>query len=139
MMCFCSEGQYIIAGSDDGSVYFWDRKTTNNVRILRGDSSIVNCLQPHPSYCLLATSGIDPLVRLWSPRPEVWTLIPSLISFPSIRVCLCLPSSSLITALCSGFYLNYHTNFLIWVVHQHSIWDLYYSFLITTFMFLKLK
>uniref|UniRef100_A0A1B6LG63 WD and tetratricopeptide repeats protein 1 n=1 Tax=Graphocephala atropunctata TaxID=36148 RepID=A0A1B6LG63_9HEMI len=67
---FGSEGQYIVAGSDDGSVYLWDRKTTNNVRILRGDSSIVNCLQPHPTYCLLATSGIDPLVRLWSPRPE---------------------------------------------------------------------
>ncbi|XP_054271987.1 WD and tetratricopeptide repeats protein 1-like isoform X1 [Macrosteles quadrilineatus] len=67
---FGSEGQYIIAGSDDGSVYFWDRRTTNNVRILRGDSSIVNCLQPHPTYCLLASSGIDPLVRLWSPLPE---------------------------------------------------------------------
>ncbi|KAG8298602.1 WD and tetratricopeptide repeats containing protein [Homalodisca vitripennis] len=67
---FGSEGQYIVAGSDDGSIYFWDRRNTNNVRILRGDSSIVNCLQPHPSYCLLATSGIDPLVRLWSPRRE---------------------------------------------------------------------
>lgn len=60
-----------MAGSDDGSIYFWDRNTTNNVRILRGDNSIVNCLQPHPSCCLLATSGIDPVVRLWSPQPEV--------------------------------------------------------------------
>lgn len=67
---FGSEGQYIIAGSDDGSIYFWERGSANNVRILRGDSSIVNCLQPHPTYCLLATSGIDPVVRLWSPRPE---------------------------------------------------------------------
>ncbi|CAG2122389.1 unnamed protein product [Medioppia subpectinata] len=37
---------------------------------MRGDDSIVNCLQPHPSSCLLATSGIDQVVRLWSPRPE---------------------------------------------------------------------
>ncbi|GIY31284.1 WD and tetratricopeptide repeats protein 1 [Caerostris extrusa] len=55
---------------DDGSIFIWDRKTTNIVRVLRGDESIVNCLQPHPSSCLLATSGIDPVVRLWSPKAE---------------------------------------------------------------------
>ncbi|XP_034253371.1 WD and tetratricopeptide repeats protein 1-like [Thrips palmi] len=67
---FGEEGQFIVAGSDDGYMYFWDRNTTNNLRILRGDGSIVNCLQPHPTYCLLASSGIDPVVRLWSPLPE---------------------------------------------------------------------
>lgn len=60
-----------MAGSDDGSMYFWERNTTNNIRILKGDGSIVNCLQPHPTYCLLASSGIDPVVRLWSPLPQV--------------------------------------------------------------------
>jgi WD40 repeat protein len=73
MIYFSSRGQYIVAGSDDGSFFIWDRHTTNLMRVLRGDESIVNCLQPHPSYCLLATSGIDPVVRLWSPRPEVMT------------------------------------------------------------------
>ncbi|XP_046426357.1 WD and tetratricopeptide repeats protein 1-like [Neodiprion fabricii] len=67
---FGSDGQYIVAGSDDGSFFIWDRETTNILRVLRGDESIVNCLQPHPSSCLLATSGIDPVIRLWSPRPE---------------------------------------------------------------------
>lgn len=67
---FGSASQYIIAGSDDGSFFIWNRATTNIVRVLRGDDAIVNCLQPHPSTCLLATSGIDPVVRLWSPRPE---------------------------------------------------------------------
>nr|CAD7599282.1 unnamed protein product [Timema genevievae] len=70
---FGSEGQYIVAGSDDGSFFIWDRKTTNIVRVLKGDDAIVNCLQPHPSSCLLATSGIDQVVRLWSPRPMVQT------------------------------------------------------------------
>ncbi|KAK2710929.1 WD and tetratricopeptide repeats protein 1-like isoform X2 [Artemia franciscana] len=68
---FGGEGQYVIAGSDDGSFFVWDHETTNIVKILRGDESIVNCLQPHPTTCLLATSGIDSVVRLWSPRPEV--------------------------------------------------------------------
>lgn len=67
---FGSNGQYIVAGSDDGSFFIWDKSTTNIVRVLRGDESIVNCLEPHPTACLLATSGIDPVVRLWSPRPE---------------------------------------------------------------------
>lgn len=66
-----SNGQYIVAGSDDGSFFIWDRNTTNIIRVLRGDDRIVNCLQPHPATCLLATSGIDPVIRLWSPLPEV--------------------------------------------------------------------
>lgn len=68
-----SKGQYIVSGSDDGSFFIWEKETTNLVRILQGDESIVNCLQPHPGYCFLATSGIDPVVRLWNPRPEVRT------------------------------------------------------------------
>ena len=71
--CVCREGEFIVAGSDDGTFIVWDRRTTNIVRVLRGDDAIVNCLQPHPSTCLLATSGIDPVVRLWSPRPETGT------------------------------------------------------------------
>ncbi|XP_041096542.1 WD and tetratricopeptide repeats protein 1 [Polyodon spathula] len=67
---FGSKGQYIVSGSDDGSFFIWEKETSNLVRILQGDESIVNCLQPHPSYCFLATSGIDPVVRLWNPRPE---------------------------------------------------------------------
>ena len=67
---FGSNGQFIVAGSDDGSFFIWDRNTTNIARVLRGDDSIVNCLQSHPNCCLLASSGIDPVVRLWSPRPD---------------------------------------------------------------------
>ena len=67
---FGSEGQYIVAGSDDGNFFCWDRNTTNIVKVLRGDEQIVNCLQSHPSIGLLATSGIDPVVKLWVPLAE---------------------------------------------------------------------
>ncbi len=66
-----SEGQYIVAGSDEGYIFCWDRKSANVVAVLNGDESIVNCLQGHPADCLLATSGIETVVRLWAPRPEV--------------------------------------------------------------------
>ncbi len=59
-----------MAGSDCGCMFLWDRSTTNLVEAWHGDESIVNCLQPHPSFCLLATSGIDPVVRLWSPQSK---------------------------------------------------------------------
>lgn len=62
---FGSNGQFVVAGSDDGSFFIWHRKTSNIVRILNGDSSIVNCLEPHPTSCVLATSGIESVVRLW--------------------------------------------------------------------------
>uniref|UniRef100_A0A1Y1JUB0 Uncharacterized protein n=1 Tax=Photinus pyralis TaxID=7054 RepID=A0A1Y1JUB0_PHOPY len=61
---------FICAGSDDGIIFIWDRKTTNIATALWGDGSIVNCVQPHPSACLIATSGIDPMVKLWSPTGE---------------------------------------------------------------------
>ncbi len=67
---FDRSGSFIVAGSDDGKFFIWDRESTNIVKILTGDDSIVNCLQGHPSACLLATSGIESTVKLWSPQPE---------------------------------------------------------------------
>lgn len=64
---FGPNGQYIIAGSDEGSFFIWEKETSNLVRVMQADSSIVNCVQPHPNMCLLATSGIDSCIRLWSP------------------------------------------------------------------------
>uniref|UniRef100_A0A5K3FDZ4 WD_REPEATS_REGION domain-containing protein n=1 Tax=Mesocestoides corti TaxID=53468 RepID=A0A5K3FDZ4_MESCO len=67
---FGGEEEYVAAGSDCGCMFIWDRATTNVVRVLRADSSTVNCVQPHPFTCLIASSGIDSVVRIWSPRPE---------------------------------------------------------------------
>lgn len=38
--------------------------------IYKGDMAIVNCVQPHPNFCMLATSGIDSEVRIWCPQSE---------------------------------------------------------------------
>ena len=37
--------------------------------MLRGDESIVNCVQWHPNIPMLASSGIESVVRLWEPKP----------------------------------------------------------------------
>ncbi|XP_042242617.1 LOW QUALITY PROTEIN: WD and tetratricopeptide repeats protein 1-like [Homarus americanus] len=65
------DGQFIAAGSDDGNLFVWDRHTTNLIRVIPGDESIVNCVQCHPHSCLLATSGIESVVKLWGPLPQL--------------------------------------------------------------------
>ncbi|XP_045499003.1 WD and tetratricopeptide repeats protein 1 isoform X2 [Colias croceus] len=64
------DANFLAAGSDDGSMFVWSRRSGNIVRCLRADESILNCVQLHPSMFLLATSGIEAVVRLWSPKSE---------------------------------------------------------------------
>ena len=47
------------SGSDCGHVFIWDKKTTQLVNLMKGDKRVVNCLEPHPTMPILATSGID--------------------------------------------------------------------------------
>ncbi|XP_068146811.1 WD and tetratricopeptide repeats protein 1 [Drosophila tropicalis] len=62
-----SNGEFIVAGSDDGNFYIWEGDTGKICSAYRADSAIVNCVQPHPSICMLATSGIDQDIKIWSP------------------------------------------------------------------------
>jgi WD and tetratricopeptide repeat-containing protein 1 len=63
-------GNYVAAGSDDGNIFIWDRKSGNLVRVLQGDSSIVNCIQWNPATPTLATSGIENVVKIWEPEVQ---------------------------------------------------------------------
>lgn len=54
---FGNDGKYIVAGSDDGHFFIWERPSNMIAGIFKADSSIVNCVQPHPYICFLATSG----------------------------------------------------------------------------------
>ncbi|EAT49000.1 AAEL000008-PA, partial [Aedes aegypti] len=65
---YFGDANYIVAGSDDGNFFVWERDSGMISAIYQADELIVNCVQPHPYECLLATSGIDHEVRLWSPQ-----------------------------------------------------------------------
>lgn len=67
---FGFDGHYIVAGSDDGNFFIWERKSGNIQSIYKADSAIVNCVLPHPEICLMATSGIDHDIKIWSPLNE---------------------------------------------------------------------
>ncbi|XP_041744808.1 DDB1- and CUL4-associated factor 6 isoform X1 [Coregonus clupeaformis] len=67
--CFWGD-QFVLSGSDCGHIFIWDRETGEHLMLLEADQHVVNCLQPHPYEPLLATSGIDTNIKIWSPMEE---------------------------------------------------------------------
>lgn len=65
---FGPNDEYIVGGSDDGAFYIWNKDTTNILKAVHADHHILNCVQPNPRLCMLATSGIETAVRIWSPN-----------------------------------------------------------------------
>ncbi|XP_071403561.1 DDB1- and CUL4-associated factor 6-like [Centroberyx affinis] len=68
--CFWGD-QFVMSGSDCGHIFIWDRASGQHVMLLEADNHVVNCLQPHPYEPVLATSGIDYNIKMWSPMEEV--------------------------------------------------------------------
>ncbi|KAJ5086127.1 hypothetical protein N7532_010898 [Penicillium argentinense] len=58
--------EYVVSGSDCGRLFIWDRKTTELLNILEGDSEVVNVVQGHPYEPMLAVSGIDNTIKIFS-------------------------------------------------------------------------
>ncbi|XP_072300779.1 DDB1- and CUL4-associated factor 6 isoform X6 [Eucyclogobius newberryi] len=67
--CFWGNN-FVMSGSDCGHIFIWDRNTTEHLMLLEADNHVVNCLQPHPYDPILASSGIDYDIKIWSPREE---------------------------------------------------------------------
>lgn len=59
----------------------WERKTLNLRGVYKADKAIVNCVQPHPTLPLIATSGIDHEIAIWNPRPVVSSSLNSFFQF----------------------------------------------------------
>lgn len=80
---FGLQDEYVVSGSDSGHVFIWDKKTSELVNILKGDDDVVNVIQGmfhipsshlanaltlgHPYEPLLAVSGIDSTIKIFSP------------------------------------------------------------------------
>ncbi|KAL9604024.1 MAG: hypothetical protein Q9219_000786 [cf. Caloplaca sp. 3 TL-2023] len=59
--------EYVVSGSDSGHLFIWDKRTSEIVNILQGDGEIVNVVQGHPYEPVLAVSGIDSTIKIFSP------------------------------------------------------------------------
>ncbi|GFR41420.1 hypothetical protein Agub_g2104, partial [Astrephomene gubernaculifera] len=65
-----SDDRLVAAGSDCGRVFLYDSASGEVLRALPADEDVANCVQCHPSLPVLATSGIEDVIRLWSPAGE---------------------------------------------------------------------
>jgi len=68
---FGRNDEYVVSGSDCGHLFIWDKKTTELVQLLKGDDETTNVAVGHPYEPLLAVSGIDYTVKLFSPDQEL--------------------------------------------------------------------
>ncbi|KAF8812472.1 WD40 repeat-like protein [Phlegmacium glaucopus] len=57
----------VASGSDDGNFFIWDKHNGRLQGIYEGDSSVVNIIEGHPYFPLVAVSGIDNTVKLFGP------------------------------------------------------------------------
>lgn len=61
---------FILSGSDCGHIFIWRRSNGELVNLLRADNHVVNCVQPHPTMPIIASSGIDYNIKIWTPTND---------------------------------------------------------------------
>ncbi|KAK6306868.1 hypothetical protein J4Q44_G00220160 [Coregonus suidteri] len=79
--CFAGdEDQYILSGSDDFNLYMWripkdpeaggpGRVVNGAFMVLKGHRSIVNQVRFNPSTYMICSSGVEKVIKAWSPLP----------------------------------------------------------------------
>ncbi|KAK2083003.1 DDB1- and CUL4-associated factor 8-like protein 2 [Saguinus oedipus] len=66
--------EFVVSGSDCGHIFFWEKSSCQIIQLLKGDpEGTINCLEPHPYLPMLAASGLDHDVKIWTPTAEAAT------------------------------------------------------------------
>ncbi|KAG5672715.1 hypothetical protein PVAND_002817 [Polypedilum vanderplanki] len=76
--------EYVLSGSDDFNLYVWKiydadlesrhQWVDKNQMVLYGHRSIVNQVRYNPQRCLIASSGVEKIIKLWNPfELENWS------------------------------------------------------------------
>ncbi|KAH7690105.1 WD repeat-containing protein 42A protein [Dioscorea alata] len=60
--------EYVASGSDCGRLFIWRKKDGELLRVMEGDRYVVNCIEPHPYSPVIASSGIENDVKIWTPN-----------------------------------------------------------------------
>ncbi|KAI3441187.1 uncharacterized protein J3R85_002429 [Psidium guajava] len=79
--------EYVMSGSDCGRIFIWKKKGGQLIRVMTADKHVVNCIKPHPHIPVLASSGIEDDIKIWTPRAiERATLPTNVEQVPSDRM-----------------------------------------------------
>ncbi|KAI3991213.1 hypothetical protein MKX01_022434, partial [Papaver californicum] len=67
---FGPRDEYVVSGSDCGRIFIWRKKDGEILRAMEADKHIVNCIQSHPHVTMLASSGIEHDIKIWTPKAD---------------------------------------------------------------------
>ncbi|GKB19478.1 WD40 repeat-containing protein [Tanacetum coccineum] len=59
--------EYVVSGSGCGRVFIWRNKDAKLVRVIEADKQLGCCIEAHPRIPILASSGIDTDIKIWTP------------------------------------------------------------------------
>uniref|UniRef100_A0A8C6MRI8 DDB1 and CUL4 associated factor 8 like n=1 Tax=Mus spicilegus TaxID=10103 RepID=A0A8C6MRI8_MUSSI len=63
--------EFVMSGSDCGHIFIWEKSSCQIVQFLEADEGgTINCIDSHPYLPVLASSGLDHEVKIWSPIAE---------------------------------------------------------------------
>ncbi|XP_060176236.1 uncharacterized protein LOC132606660 isoform X3 [Lycium barbarum] len=65
---FGTRCEYIAGWSDCGRIYIWNKKSGELVRVMEADKGEVNCVESHPHTAVLASSGMESDIKIWTPK-----------------------------------------------------------------------
>ncbi|RZB43282.1 DDB1- and CUL4-associated factor 8 isoform B [Glycine soja] len=60
--------EYVVSGSDCGRIFIWKKKSGQLIRLMEADKYVVNCIESHPHTMVLASSGIEHDIKIWTPK-----------------------------------------------------------------------
>ncbi|KAI6677540.1 hypothetical protein NL676_038336 [Syzygium grande] len=60
--------EYVASGSDCGRIFIWRKQGGELIRVMEADEDVANCVEPHPHEVVLASSGLEDDVKLWTPK-----------------------------------------------------------------------
>ncbi|CAK1540764.1 unnamed protein product [Leptosia nina] len=66
---FGPQSQFVVSGSDCSHIFIWEKHSEALVQMMEGDKNgVVNCIEAHPRFPIIASSGLDKDVKLWMPQ-----------------------------------------------------------------------
>ncbi|KAK6916767.1 WD40 repeat [Dillenia turbinata] len=76
--------EYVVSGSDCGRIFIWRKKDGQLIWVMEADKDVVNCIESHPHTAVLASSGIEKDIKIWTPTASERATLPANIK----QVCL---------------------------------------------------
>ncbi|XP_019165586.1 PREDICTED: DDB1- and CUL4-associated factor 8 isoform X2 [Ipomoea nil] len=68
--------EYVVSGSDCGRIFIWNKKGGKLVNVMEADKHVVNCIESHPHTTVLASSGIESDIKIWTPKATEKAVLP---------------------------------------------------------------